>query len=97
MTSDAISKPAHAAHKKKERKLDETLEQTFPASDPPAANRFTGAEVKTVPAARSADNLPETHDQVVSDRLDEALEETFPASDAPSLTRKHGRDDADPT
>lgn len=95
MASDAISRPAHAAHKT-ERKLDETLEQTFPASDPPAANRFTGAEVKTVPAARSADTLPETHDQAVSDELDEALEESFPASDPPALTRKHGRDDADP-
>lgn len=92
MTSDTSSRPATAAHK--ERKLDETLKQTFPASDPPAANRFTGAEVKTT---HSADELPETHDQAESDELDEALEDTFPASDPPSITRKHGRDDAEPT
>lgn len=95
MASHTISPPAHAAHKK-ERKLDETLEQTFPASDPPAANRFTGAEVKAEPASRSAEDVPETHDQATSNELDEALEESFPASDPPSLTRKHGRDDADP-
>lgn len=93
MVSDTMSPHAQAT-RKKERKLDETLEQTFPASDPPAANRFTGAEVETAP--RSADDLPETHDQATSDELDEALEDTFPASDPPALTRKHGRDDADP-
>ncbi|WP_341990992.1 hypothetical protein [Azorhizobium sp. AG788] len=82
---------------KGERKLDETLAQTFPASDPPAANRFTGAEVHAEPVKRSAENMPHSHDQAESDQLDEALEESFPASDPPAMTLKRGHDDAEPS
>ena len=95
MASDATTKK-HAAPKG-ERKLDETLAQTFPASDPPSANKFTGAEVQTKPVQRSAETLPSTHDQAESDQLDEALDESFPASDPPAMTLKRGHDDADPS
>ncbi|TCT05532.1 hypothetical protein [Aquabacter spiritensis] len=68
-----------------DRDLDEALEDTFPASDPPAATNpssFTGAEV-----AREKDGTEETRRE--SDRLDEELKQTFPASDTPTIVRKH--------
>lgn len=74
-----------------EERLDEALEESFPASDPPAAAHITGAEVSGTKSARET-----AHDQAESDLLDEALDESFPASDPPSMTRKHGKDDADP-
>lgn len=95
MVSKTTVTAAHAAPNG-ERKLDEALEQTFPASDPPSANNFTGAEMHAEPAVRSADAPPHTHDQAASDQLDEALDESFPASDPPAMTLKHGRDDGDP-
>ncbi|WP_245517910.1 hypothetical protein [Azorhizobium sp. AG788] len=82
---------AHATPRKPERALDDTLKETFPASDPPAPGHFTGAEdtPDTKPAASSGK-------EAESDLLDEALEDTFPASDPPAITIKHGKDDADP-
>lgn len=82
MTDEA--KPREAT----ERKMDETLEDTFPASDPPAPGHITGAQ-----------DTPASDDEAAQDEsaaLDEALEDTFPASDPPAVTIKHGRDDADP-
>lgn len=85
----------NGAHVKKpteqdEAKLDEALEDTFPASDPPAATNpssFTGAEV-------ASEKEAETRARAASDELDEELKQTFPASDPPSVLRKHGAGDA---
>lgn len=63
-----------------EREVDETIEDTFPASDPPSFSGTTGSEVRPAdgePARSEAD-------------IDEAVEESFPASDPPSFTRTTG-------
>lgn len=63
-----------------EREVDETIEDTFPASDPPSFSGTTGSEVPPAdaePARSEAD-------------IDEAVEESFPASDPPSFTRTTG-------
>lgn len=59
-----------------EREVDESVEESFPASDPPALSGITGA----VKPATEGD-APHTDADV-----DEALEESFPASDPPSFT-----------
>lgn len=74
-----------------ERRLDAQLEDSFPASDPPALTRRGAQPV--------ADDAAETEAEAacrneMSDRLDEALEETFPASDPPAVTRH--RPDCEP-
>jgi len=58
-----------------EAEIDESLEETFPASDPPAFSGTTGDE----PAPR--DKVEHTDADV-----DEALKESFPASDPPAFT-----------
>ncbi|TCK23829.1 hypothetical protein EV667_3671 [Ancylobacter aquaticus] len=58
-----------------ESEIDESVEESFPASDPPAFSGITGDEVKPSDAA------PEPTEKDV----DEALEETFPASDPPAF------------
>lgn len=37
-----------------EKKVDKSLDQTFPASDPPASNQATGTEPPARPASRQA-------------------------------------------
>ena len=80
MTHDTANRPGAAAE---DRELDDALEDTFPASDPPALTNpssFTGAE--DVRSEKEQDASSEALDA----ELDEALEETFPASDPPALT-----------
>lgn len=76
-----------------EARLDEALEESFPASDPPAVSRPDPAP-KQHPApsgpdeaARAAGCELKAHD---SRTLDEALDESFPASDPPSIVQPHG-------
>jgi hypothetical protein len=38
----------------KQKKVDRALDQTFPASDPPASNQATGTEPPARPASRQA-------------------------------------------
>jgi len=38
----------------KQKKVDKALDQTFPASDPPASNQATGTEPPARPASRQA-------------------------------------------
>ncbi|MFG1420105.1 hypothetical protein [Roseixanthobacter liquoris] len=80
-----------------DKMLDEALEDTFPASDPPATGPrgITGAEpaptpTGTVPTETAAECEAE------SEALDEALDESFPASDPPAQNVKRGADDAAP-
>ena len=90
--------PAGKAQERKneEKELDQALEDSFPASDPPAMtspSSITGPEVGTgdteqESAARSKSKAEEDKD------LDEELKQSFPASDTPSMVRKHGADDA---
>ncbi|MFG1378128.1 hypothetical protein [Xanthobacter autotrophicus] len=81
-----------------EARLDEALEESFPASDPPAVSRPDPAP-KQHPepsgpdeAARAAGCEHKAHD---SRTLDEALDETFPASDPPAIVQPHGSDEND--
>lgn len=60
-----------------EREVDESVEETFPASDPPALSGITGK----VPPPTAEENPPPTEEEV-----DETLDESFPASDPPSFT-----------
>lgn len=79
-----------------EARLDEALEESFPASDPPAVSRPDPAPAqdpsKQDEAARAAGCA---HKAQQSKALDEALEESFPASDPPSIVQPHGTDEND--
>ncbi|MFG1424688.1 hypothetical protein [Roseixanthobacter glucoisosaccharinicivorans] len=80
-----------------DKKLDQALEDSFPASDPPATGPrgITGAEA----APASPERVPtetEAECQAESDALDEALDDSFPASDPPAQNVKRGADDAAP-
>ncbi len=59
-----------------EREVDESVEETFPASDPPAHSGITGDEPPPAEKKR----------QPTEEEIDEALEDTFPASDPPAFT-----------
>ncbi|MFT0861386.1 hypothetical protein [Ancylobacter sp. G4_0304] len=61
-----------------EKEIDETLEESFPASDPPAFTGVTGAE----PPPRE----PKPEPDYTEPEVDEALEESFPASDPPAFS-----------
>lgn len=90
--TDAPSTPKPKGEERldEDKDLDKALEDSFPASDPPAMSTpssITGAEV--------APANPDTRSKAEVDReLDKELEQTFPASDPPSVTRKHSTDDA---
>lgn len=60
-----------------EREVDESLEDTFPASDPPAFSGITGNEPPPAGPEKTAPSEEE---------IDEALEDSFPASDPPAFT-----------
>ncbi|MFD2140205.1 hypothetical protein [Ancylobacter oerskovii] len=60
-----------------EDKVDKALDDSFPASDPPAFTGVTGA----VPVPESQPS-PEPSEE----DIDEALDESFPASDPPAFT-----------
>lgn len=62
-----------------EREIDESLEESFPASDPPSFSGTTGNEVPP------SDDAPEKS-QPTEDEIDQALEDSFPASDPPAFT-----------
>lgn len=60
-----------------EREIDESIEESFPASDPPAFSGTTGNE----PPPANKQKVKHTEADI-----DEALDESFPASDPPSFT-----------
>ncbi|MBS7556534.1 hypothetical protein KHC23_23160 [Ancylobacter dichloromethanicus] len=65
-----------------EREVDEALEDTFPASDPPALGGVTGDVPPSdggVPGGTQV--IPPSEAEI-----DEALDESFPASDPPAFT-----------
>lgn len=66
-----------------EREIDEGIEESFPASDPPAFSGTTGNEVP--PSDEGSEKAPPSEAEI-----DEALEDSFPASDPPSFTRITG-------
>ncbi|RTL96140.1 hypothetical protein EJV44_11205 [Ancylobacter aquaticus] len=79
-----------------EREIDESVEESFPASDPPALGGITGdvppsdggmpggTQVIPPPGAKSDNDAP------TEAEIDEALEESFPASDPPAFTAVTG-------
>ncbi|MFG1461821.1 hypothetical protein V5F77_02895 [Xanthobacter sp. DSM 24535] len=79
--------------KKADAKLDKALEDSFPASDPPAIG---GPHAITGPEKAAPEHPAEETCEAESDALDEALEESFPASDPPAQIVKRGADDAAP-
>lgn len=60
-----------------ESKVDATLDDSFPASDPPAFSGITGDV-----AAQKIEDADEPSES----QIDETLEDSFPASDPPSYT-----------
>lgn len=82
----AHSKPARDGENL-EHRLEKGLEDSFPASDPPAVTRPGAPESDEAVAARKKASEKK---EAQSDALDEALEETFPASDPPAITTPHG-------
>lgn len=92
--TDAANTPIPKSEERmdEEKELDKALEDSFPASDPPAMttpSSITGAEVAP------ANDREESKSKAEMDReLDRELEQTFPASDTPSLLHKSSSDDA---
>ena len=81
------TKDAHKQHRPRsdEETLDEALEESFPASDPPARTEPT-TSVGSKKDERGTQSTPTT--TTAADRkLDEALAQTFPASDPPAQTQ----------
>ncbi|MGU3492539.1 hypothetical protein ACLBXM_00730 [Xanthobacteraceae bacterium A53D] len=77
-------------------KHDKALEDSFPASDPPATGQITGAGAPdATPAEKPSAEDPQQSGEL-QEELDEELDDSFPASDPPSLTRRHSKDDAGP-
>lgn len=74
-----------------EAEIDETVEETFPASDPPALGGITGdvppsdggvpGGTEVIPPGGHA-----TEEKADETDIDEALDESFPASDPPAFT-----------
>ncbi|GGB32883.1 hypothetical protein GCM10011505_12910 [Tistrella bauzanensis] len=69
---------------RKASQLDEAIDDSFPASDPPAVTR----PHKSTPANQRPpeDEAEAADDAHIDERLDEGVEESFPASDPPSQT-----------
>lgn len=63
-------------------KLDDALDDSFPASDPPSIVR-SPRPAESAPSA-AQDEQSRAKKRAQSDALDEALEESFPASDPPA-------------
>lgn len=68
-----------------EETLDEALEESFPASDPPAPARPHRHSAAEEDARRKACS-EKAEDSLT---LDEALDESFPASDPPAIVQPH--------
>ena len=49
----AVSDPSDSGHKAEDRDLDEILDETFPASDPPANTVETGIRVGAIPVGET--------------------------------------------
>lgn len=62
-----------------EKEVDETIEDTFPASDPPSFSGVTGDEPPPKPPGKQPDEPSESE-------IDDTLDDSFPASDPPSYT-----------
>lgn len=76
--------PAVLDAERNDRQLEEGLEESFPASDPPAVTQPSNPPAPTTEPTCAADRL----DKAEQDRqLEEGLEETFPASDPVSITQ----------
>ena len=64
--------------------LDQAIDDSFPASDPPAVTRpHKSTPAHQRPPEAEAEAADDAH---IDKRLDEAVEESFPASDPPSQT-----------
>lgn len=92
--TDAANTPIPKSEERidEDKELDKALEDSFPASDPPAMttpSSITGAEV--APAEDKGDGKPKGE---LDRELDRELEQTFPASDPPTVVRKSSLNDA---
>lgn len=88
--------PAAEAEKRKaDARLDEALEESFPASDP-AAILGEDAPLHRPKEKEAARATACDHKIQASRTLDEALDESFPASDPPAISQPHRpQDDED--
>ena len=96
MTDATLPADNAAERKNEEKELDKALEDSFPASDPPAMtspSSITGPEVASHDTGREPP-APAKSKVKEDQELDEELKQSFPASDTPAIVRKHGSDDA---
>ncbi|MBS9475933.1 hypothetical protein [Ancylobacter radicis] len=74
-----------------DREVDKAVEDSFPASDPPAHSGITGDVPPSdggVPGGTEV--IPPDNESSEEASVDEALDESFPASDPPAFTRTTG-------
>ena len=86
--------PRRTARKPKDKKLDEAVELTFPASDPATAGKATGTEAASRPTDRQAPLITKEDVDRASAGL-EKLKTPAPADDAakrarPARSRRRG-------
>ena len=76
-----------AEHERPNAAMDQALQESFPASDPPSV---APKHATPMTEHESAQHATAEHERPNA-AMDQALQESFPASDPPSVAPKHAK------